>query len=450
MTKNRSQLLLQEPNLYKAFFILAFPVFGANFLRAFNDLVDTYFIGQIENSVAAQAGVASSWPLINIFSSFQGGLAVAGVAIISQLLGANEKQKACENAGLLFVMAAGLGLVLNVGLYLTAPAVMRAMGATGAALDASVVYLRVRSCEMVFAFVFSAFQAIRQAQGDTLTPVTLSACSILLNIVLTALFVHVLGWGVFGAGFATLLGQVAITPLCLWLLFSPAQPLYLTTQELRVHWRPLRHLVTVALPAAGSQALSSLGFLVLQAVVLSYGDVVTAAFSIGNKVSNILLMPVFAVSSVLAAYIGQNIGAGNPDRARRAYQVSRNMGFWLAVVGSVVLYFFRAEMAALLTNDAQTRVLATEYIFWVLLTQPLLSLFQNYLGAFNGAGRTGYAFWMSTVRLWCIRLPLICWFRAFTDLGSAGVWYAMVLSNLLILVLGMVFYRRVDFKSRVI
>ena len=69
MRKNRTELLLHEPNLYKAFIILAAPVFLANFAKAFNDLVDTYFIGHIENSVAAQAGISISWPLINILSA---------------------------------------------------------------------------------------------------------------------------------------------------------------------------------------------------------------------------------------------------------------------------------------------------------------------------------------------------------------------------------------------
>ena len=84
-------------------------------------------------------------------------------------------------------------------------------------------------------------------------------------------------------------------------------------------------------------------------------------------------------------------------------------------------------------------------MFWVLITQPLMSLFQNYLGVFNGSGKTIYAFWMSTARLWLVRLPLIMLFKYFTTVGSTGVWYAMVLSNFIILFLGAFLYRRVDF-----
>ena len=286
---------------------------------------------------------------------------------------------------------------------------------------------------------------MRQAQGDTVTPVILSVSAVLGNIVLTAVFVQGLGLGVVGAGAATVLGNIAITPVCLYLLISPRQALFLTRRTLKVRLPVLARLTRVAAPAAFSQALSSLGFLVLQTVILSYGAEVAAAFSIGNKISNILLMPVLALGSVLAAYVGQNIGAGSGDRARRAYVVSRNLGFLIAVAGSLILLPFRETLVELLSNDPATQAQAVVYMFWVLLTQPLMALFQNYLGVFNGSGRTMYAFLMSTCRLWAIRLPLIMAFRSLTSLGASGVWYAMNISNFLILILGALLFRHVSF-----
>ncbi len=445
MKRDRTELLLREPNIYKAFLILALPVFGANFMKAFNELVDTFFIGHVANSVAAQAGVSISWPLLNIFASFQVGFGVAGVAVISQFLGAGRREHARENAGVLLAVAVLFGAALNLLLYLAAPAVMSLMGAEGDVFACAAAYTRVRSFELIFTFIFAAFQAVRQAQGDTVTPVILSVSAVLGNIVLTAVFVQGLGLGVVGAGAATVLGNIAITPVCLYLLFSPRQALFLTRRTLKVRLPVLARLTRVAAPAAFSQALSSLGFLVLQTVILSYGAEVAAAFSIGNKISNILLMPVLALGSVLAAYVGQNIGAGSGDRARRAYVVSRNLGFLIAVAGSLILLPFRETLVELLSNDPATQAQAVVYMFWVLLTQPLMALFQNYLGVFNGSGRTMYAFLMSTCRLWAIRLPLIMAFRSLTSLGASGVWYAMNISNFLILILGALLFRHVSF-----
>ncbi len=445
MAKDRTQLLLREPNLYKAFLILALPIFGANFLRAFNDLVDTFFIGQIADSVAAQAGISLAWPPLNILLSLQAGFSVAGVAIISQLLGAGREDKARDNAGLLLIVAVAIGVVMNALLYAIAPWAMRVMGADGGVFKCAVDYLRIRSFEMVALMVFGAFQAIRQAQGDTTTPVYLSVVSVVINMVLTALFVRKFNMSAYGAGLATMIGQVAVLPACFYLLFSKKQKLFLAVRNLRIRWRELWRMTAMALPAAGSQALSSLGFLIIQMVILSYGDEVTAAFSIGNKISNMLLMPIFALGSVLAAYVGQNIGAGQGERARAACRVSRNIGLAVSIGGCVLLMPVRDQLVALLTNDALTQSLGETYVFWTLLTQPLMALFQNYLGIFNGSGHTGAALAMSTVRLWVIRLPMILCFKLFTDFGSNGIWYAMVISNFLILILGMILYRGVNF-----
>lgn len=450
MQKDRSKLLLNEPNLYKSFIILALPIFGANFLRAFNDMVDTYFIGQITDSVAAQAGISDAWPPLSILQSFQVGFGVAGVAVISQLLGAGRAEKARENAGLLFVISVLLGIVINAVTYFLAPYAMTLIGAEGATHVCAVDYLRIRSFEMLSFFIFGAFQAIRQAQGDTSTPVYLSIASVILNIVLTGLFVRGMGMGAFGAGLATMLGQVAVTPVCLWLLFSKKQPLHLTRNSLKFRRKEALDLCAVAMPAAGSQALSSLGFLVLQIIVVSYGDEVTAAFSIGNKIASMLLMPVIALGSVLAAYVGQNIGAGNPTRAKKACSVSRNLGLFISIAGCLLLLPLRGWLVSLLTNDSVTQSYAIVYVFWTLLTQPLMALFQNYLGIFNGAGNTRYAMFLSSARLWIIRLPLILMFKLLTDIGASGIWYAMVISNFLILLLGAWLYRKVDFKPHIL
>ncbi len=446
MAKDRSSLLLSAPNLYKSFLTLSLPIFGANFLRAFNDMVDTYFIGQIPDSVAAQAGVSSAWPPLSILQSFQVGFGVAGVAIISQLLGAGKRETARSHAGILFLVSVILGIATNLLTYLVAPGAMTLIGAQGATHACAVAYLRIRSFEMLPFFIFGAFQAIRQAQGDTATPVYLSVIAILLNIVLTALFVRGMGMGAVGAGLATMIGQVAIVPICLYLLFSPRQPLHLRRDCLRLPPAETMHLFKVSMPAAGSQAFSSLGFLVLQMVVVSYGDEVTAAFSIGNKIASLLLLTSMALSSVLSAYVGQNIGAGNPERARAACKVSRNLGLAISIVGCAILFPFRTWLVALLTNDPLTQHFAEAYVFWTLLTQPLMALFQNYLGIFNGSGNTRYALIFSSARLWVIRLPLLLLFKLFTDIGSSGIWYAMVISNFLILILGAWFYRRVDFE----
>lgn len=450
MQRDRSDLLLRENNLYKAFIILALPVFGVNILMSMNDLIDTYFVGQMPDSVAAQAGMSISWPLINILMAFNIGLAVAGVAVISQYLGAGKKDSAQKYGGMLVLLSGSLGIVINVLLYLVAPVVIRWMGAKGGTYTSAVTYVQVRSFEMIFTFMFAAFQSIRQSRGDTVTPVLLSTMGIIVNVILNGVFIQGLGMGVFGAALATVISQAVKTPFCIYYLFFANTEAKLHKKDLIPDWDCIKKLSIIAMPSAGSQAFSSFGFLFLQVFVLSYGDRVSAAFSLGNKVTNLLLMPVMALGSVLATFVGQNIGSGNSVRAVHSYKVCRNLGIIISVIGSLMLWPIREQALRLLTNDPETLAIAMEYFIFCLLLQPLMSLFQSYISLFNGAGRTSYSFLMSTARLWVLRLPFIMFCQHFTSLGRHGIWYAMVYSNFMIVLFGMFLFRKVDFHKSIV
>ena len=447
MQKDRSQLILSEKNLYKAFIRLALPVFGVNLLMSMNDLLDTYLIGQMPHSVAAQAGMSISWPLINILMSFNIGLAIAGVAIISQLLGAGNQKAAQRYSGMLVSFSVIIGVVVNVILFFITPTIIRRMGATGGVYDSAVVYIQTRSFEMVFTFIFVSFQSIRQARGDTVTPVMLSAMGIVVNFCLNVLFIRVLGMGVFGAALATVFSQVVKVPFCIYCLFFQKSEYKLSWDKLKIDLPGIWQLTKVAIPSAGSQAFSSFGFLFLQVFILAYGERVSAAFSLGNKVSNLLLMPVMALGSVLATFVGQNIGNGNKERAIESYRVCRNLGLIISVIGSLLIFPFREGALSLLTNDSQTLAIGMEYMICVLALQPMMAMFQSYLSLFNGAGKTGYSFVMSTVRLWGLRLPFIMICQHFTDFGRVAIWWAMIFSNLVIVFIGMWFYKKMDFSA---
>ena len=447
---NKTQLILRSPHMYRAFLQLVAPLFLANLFRSLQDMVDTFFIGQLPNSVNSQAAISAVWPLLNLFLAVSTGLAVAGVAVISQHLGAGKRREAEEYAANLAVLAVGMGVVILLMLIFLSPFLLRLMGADGEVLDLAAEYLRIRAFEMPFFFLFVALQSVRQAHGDTATPVYISTLSIFLNCGLTAVFVWGLGGGVGGAALATALSQIATAPASLWLLFVHPSPMRIPLSALRIHPRRMKKLAAVALPSAASQALNALGFLVVFGLVLSYGAVVMAAFNLGNKVSALMLVPITSLTAVLAAFVGQNIGAGAPDRARQAYRVSRNLGLIVSCAGAALLILFCRPVMSLFTNDSDVLTVAVEYTTWALATQPFMALFENYIGVFNGSGNTRYSFCIISARLWAVRMPLLLFFKYCTAAGRHGIWYAMVISNVFIVIMGMLLYRRVDYAPRIL
>lgn len=455
-TKNsRKHLILEDKNIIKGLVIMALPLFASNLLKSLHDIVDSFFLARMDGSeemiASTLAAINIHWPIYNIFNALGVGLGIAGVGIISQYLGSGKEKTAKIYAAKLLTFSFVLGLIVNALLFFGAPLIAQVMGATGSTADYAITYFRYRSMEFTFVYIFLAYQAIRQASGDTLSPVILSVVSILVNIFLTWLFISEFNMGITGAGLSTLIAQALIVPFAVYNLFFTKKHPRIEARDLGYDGLIIKEISKFALPSAAAQAFSSLGFAVIQAMILSYGEVVSSGFSTGNRISSLLLNPVMAIGSVVTAYIGQNIGANNAARAKKSYEVARNLSVIIMVLGVLIIIPFAKPIAEFIvgTHNASIVAVTVEYSIWILGTQPLMAIFQTHLSAFNGSGNNKYAFIMTFTRLWILRVPLVLIFKYLTDVGYAGIWYAMVMSNLIVLFVGSYLYKKVKFQRKV-
>ena len=429
--RDRTELLLREPNLYKAFLILALPVFGANFIKAFNELVDTYFIGQIANSVAAQAGVSLSWPLLNIFASFQAGFGVAGVAVISQLLGAGRKDQARENAGVLLAVAVLFGAVMNLLLYFAAPGVMALMGAEGDVFVCAVSYLRVRSFELIFTFIFAAFQAVRQAQGDTLRPMLLNLVGISLNLVLDPLLMITWGMSSAGAALATVLSKAVPAGIAFCLLRRPGQDIRLQAASMRPERDKLMAILRIGLPTALGGSTMQLGFLLMSRSVYVYGVNAMAAYGIGNKVNGLISLPSNAIGSAVGTIVGQNMGAKQPERAAKGYRLAMYCAIGFLFVGGQLLALRPVSQAivSIFASDADVIAMAADFLSLMAAWCWTNGIYNATSGLFQGAGHTEVTMAVDASRLWVFRFATLYFCQNLLHMGVESVWYSVVISN---------------------
>ena len=451
----RKHLILKDKNIIKGIVIMALPIFISNLLKSLHDVVDSFFLARMDGSeemiASTLAAINIHWPIYNIFNALGVGLGIAGVGIISQYLGSGKDKTARDYAAKLLSFSVILGVIVNALLFFGAPLIARWMGASGDTLKFAITYFRYRSMEFVFVYVFLAYQAIRQASGDTRSPVRLAIYSIFINMFLTWLFISEFQMGIAGAGLSTLIGQVIIIPFAVYDLFFSKDHPRLQKKDLGLDTHIIKEISKFAMPSAAAQAFSSLGFAVIQAMILSYGDVVSSGFSTGNRISSLLLNPVMAIGSVVTAYIGQNIGANNPARAKKSYEIARNLSVIIMVIGVLIILPFSKPIAEFIVGPKNGSIVAVtvEYSVWILGTQPLMAIFQTHLSAFNGSGNNKYAFIMTFTRLWILRVPLVLFFKYATTVGYAGIWYAMVISNLIILFVGSYLYRKVKFERKV-
>lgn len=449
--ERKQYLILQDPNIYKGLLILAIPLMLNNLIKTLHDVIDMFFVSEIPGfATEAINSISLTFPVFFTYLSLGIGLSAAGTALISQHVGSKQIDKAKRFASNLFVISIILGLVLNVVAFFIAEPIMRLMGTDGFVLENSVKYLKIRAFELPFVFIFFAFTAIRQSSGDTVTPVIYGVITVVLNIILSPLFITVFGFGVSGAAIATLIANVVIMPFMIHQLFNAKEGITVDKKYLRLDREVSRIIVKYSVPASLGQSITAIGFIIMNTIIVTYGDPTVAAFSVGNRITSIILHPVMAIGGVLAAYLGQNIGNENPDRARLAFRKAMVLSFWLMALGSFMIIWFRSPLLSIfIKDDPVALALGIEYMFYLLIGLPLMGIFQTFVGTFSGTGNTKFTFAFTIARLWILRIPAIMIFKYFTELGSSGIWYAMLISNVVIILPGIYFYRQIDFKPKI-
>jgi len=204
-------------------------------------------------------------------------------------------------------------------------------------------------------------------------------------------------------------------------------------------------------PVAVSQAFTSLGFLILNGIILStYGEVTVNAFQVGNKINSFVLFPALGIGAVTATFVGQNVGAGNEKRARQAVKAAMILVIAISVAGCALLMPFRRQLGGIfLQRVPETLDLSIEYMFFVFTSLPLMGIFQVFMGSYQGSGETHFSLILATFRLWLSRIPLVLLFNNVLKFPASSVWYAMALSNFTAIFLGVVLYCFCRFRPKI-
>ena len=449
----RQHDILKGKNIAKIILLLSLPIMFSSILKTLHDLVDMYVVSSINGPKAvvdAQvAAVTFTTPIISVCQGLATGIMIAGSALMSQYIGALKFEKARKVSGQLMLFCIVIGIILNIILFIFAPKIIQSMNATDELYNYSVRYVRVRSFELIGLFIFFAFQATRQSMGDTITPVVLNVIAVIINIILSIFFISVLKTDLTGAAWGTVIGNLVILPVCFWQLKKDRHfNMNMDLETLKYDGKVLRKIFALGWPAAISQSFTSLGFLLINSMIAGFNQDIFSSIGVGNRINSLLLFPAIGIGSVLATFVGQNIGAGNRERARKGFHTAIFITLVITIVGALVLMPFRPFLTSIFLKEEEAINLAAFYLFILLCNLPLMGTFQCFNGVFQGSGRTDLVLILATTRLWIMRVPVLYLFLYVFDVGTPSVWYAMIISNAGANILGAALYLLIDFKPR--
>lgn len=423
------QNMILDGNLFKAILALAVPIMINSFIQTMYNLTDTYWLGKIGTDPMAAITLVS--PVQNIIINFGQGITTAGSILISQYIGAGEKKQAVNMANHLFICSMTFSLVCAFACMLATPGIVGWLGAEGTLYSLGVTYLQIVVLDMPFLFTINMYNAVRQAQGDTLRPMLMNLLGISINFILDPLLMIVLDMGIMGAALATLTAKIPPAILCMWLLIKSSDGIRLSLKDFEFESEKLKSIVKVGLPTAIGGSTMQLGFLLMTKNVLKYGSIATAAYGIGNKINGIITMPSNGIGSAVSTIVGQNMGAKQVDRADRGYKMAMFMAMAFLFVGGMILSRRPVSqfLVNIFTNDPAVSGLATDFLSLMAFWCWTNSIYNATMGLFQGSGHTMITMLVDASRIWVFRFLTLFICESVLLLGVESIWYSVVVSN---------------------
>ncbi|NLW49222.1 MAG: MATE family efflux transporter [Candidatus Brocadiaceae bacterium] len=430
---------------------LALPLAFGQVLHALYAMVDAFWLGR-ENTVSL-AAVGASTPVHFITVAFGMGFANAGTALVAQFTGARLYRRAEQAAAQTILVLCGIVLSASVLMQVLLPQVLGWLQVPEDVRPAAAAYLRIILAAMPISAFTMAYGGVLRAVGDTLTVIVIIGIGNLVNAVLDPVLIF--GWlglprmGVQGAAAATALCQVGSAIACFVCLRRGRAGLAIRRTDWKPDWPLIGKTLRVGLPAAASGSSTSIGFAVQQSMVNTFGKVVMGAYTTGFRIIHVLDAPTQAMVGATAPVVGQALGAGKPELARKAAWTST---LWVAAIMFLPLAFLTWKghwVATKLVPPDVADELGRFFLFMPLSTY-FFGVLSVLTAAFIGSGHTTPIMFLHIARLWALRIPLVWLFALKLAMGSVGIYVGLAAANITSAALGLAMFLLIKWETAVV
>lgn len=426
-----TQRAFHEGSVIQALFRLALPLFFLNLVNSLYNVVDTFWVGQLgELQVGAVSLVG---PVLWCAQSLASGLSAAAVALIGTRLGENKLQEASRFATTLLYVAGLLGIALSIFTILGAQGILHVIATPAELFHDSKLYLYGIAFDYIGLLILNVYMAICQSEGNSRLGVKVNILASIANLILDPLFIFGFHMDVFGAAVATVVSKWLVIPLIVYQLLHTKGAIRIQFHSFRFHKQDLKLIFRVCIPASGGQFLESLGFVLLNAYIVSYGAIAMSAYGVGNKIINLSGIPLASFSAASSTIVAHGLGSNQPQRCKECYRKTWLLAEGFTIALGVLTILFAQPLICLFVPDAGIALVsyAREFVIYAAVSSIFMCWYSVLCGVFNGAGYTKYTFILGILRLWIFRIPLILLFQRVTNWGITGIWIAMILSNIM-------------------
>jgi len=345
--------LMESAPVGTAIIRLAIPMMIAMLAQAIFSVTDIFFIGQTHNPNMV-AAVSLAFPLYMVAQAVGNIFATGGSSYISRMLGAQKQGEALHASSVSFYTAIGVGIVFTAVLLVFKAPIIWMIGASEATFGYTDDYFSAVALAMPFATAGGVMSGLMRSEGETKKAMKLQLIGICINIVLDPIFILWAGWGTAGAGWATVVAQVASFIYGIRYFVVEKTNLSIKPADYVPNKTMMSQILLIGIPAGLSFLIMSFANVLVNRIAADYGDHVVAGYGVQMRVGSLLFMVVFALVMGFQPFAGFNYGAKKYDRLREGFRLTAIYSTGLCIVGVVILRLFGARMIGFFINDPQT------------------------------------------------------------------------------------------------
>ena len=436
-------------SIRRAIFMLSVPMVLEMMMESVFFLVDAYFVSSLGANAIATVGLTES--VLTLVYAVAIGLSMGVTAIVARRIGEKDTEGARRTAVQAIMLGILVASLISVIGILFPKDILRLMGGQPDLIEEGFRFTQILLGGNVTIMLLFLVNAIFRGAGDAAVAMRVLILSNVLNIILDPLLIF--GWGpipafgVQGAAIATTIGRGSAVIFQLLILFYGWSRIKVGIKDIVVRASEMINLVKVSLGGIGQFIIGTSSWVFLMRIMAEFGSEVLAGYTIAIRVLMFTLMPSWGMSNAAATLVGQNLGAGNPERAAISVWKTGKYNAYFMVLVSVFYLLFAEGILKIFSDDPEVigsgalslRVIAAGYVFY--------AYGMVIIQAFNGAGDTKTPTVINFFCFWLFQLPFAYLAAVSFDMGPLGVLLAITLAEVLIAAIGIALFRKGKWKS---
>ena len=436
-------------SLRRAIFMLAIPMILEMLMESVFALVDILYVSQISVNAVATIGLTES--VITLVYAVAIGLSIAATAIVARRVG----QKKLKDASQVAVQVIFLGIFISaivsiIGIFY-AKEILALMGAEPDLINEGYGYTQILIGGNVTIMLLFLINGVFRGAGNASVAMWVLILSNGLNIILDPIFIFGFGpipaYGVEGAAIATTIGRGTGVLFQLFILFYGYSKIKIRFKDFVLRTVVMLNLIKVSIGGIGQFLIGTSSWVFLMRIMSEFGSEVLAGYTIAIRVMMFTIMPAWGLANAAATLVGQNLGANEPERAERSvYKTAHYNAIFMGIV-SIIYLIFAPQIIKLFTDVPDVveygslclRILASGYVFY--------GYGMVFIQSFNGAGDTRTPTYINLFCFYLFQLPFAYFVAIILDYGPVGVFWAITSAEVMVAVIGILWFKKGTWKT---